>query len=116
MSSLTLSQAIEQGYTHYTLYGSGECAQLSDLNESDLANNKYYLLEKDGIPFNISADTIQEVLNEHIDNQEEFYCEDDTLYDELAKADFEKISELVNVGFKTRFRFPTGIRLIPLTQ
>ena len=110
---LTIKEALEQGYTHYTLDQSGDCAKLSETTKIDLSNGKYLLLEKVGRTFSIDAGTIQDILSDYILNQDEFSLEDDTLHDELAEADFEKISELVNVGFKTRFRFPTEIELIP---
>lgn len=114
IKQLTIAQAIEQGYTHYTLDGSGVSERISNLDKDDLKyGGIYLLLEKEGRTFSIDADTIQDILNDYITNQDEFYSEDDTLYEELEEADFDKISELVNVGFKTRFRFPTEIQLIP---
>lgn len=111
---ITIKEALEQGYTHYTLDGSGVSDKISNLNEDDLKYGwKYLLLEKIGKSFSIDADTIQDILGDYILNQDEFYSEDDTLHDELAEADFDKMAELVNVGFKTLFRFPTEIELIP---
>ena len=115
MDKLTPQQAIEQGYTHYTIDQTdifGTIDSLIDFGRPDYyPKNKVVLLDKNKTAFSISAETISGLLDDYISNQEEYFTEDDSLNDELAKADFEKIAELVNVGFKKQFMFPTEIEL-----
>lgn len=116
MEKITIQQALQQGYTHYNVYQEEESGKLDHLVENGVYDynkgKKVVLMSKTTITFNISADTIQQLLTDHISGQEEFAMEDDTLYDELDVADFDKIAELANVGFKTGFIFPTDIELI----
>ncbi|MFC3353725.1 hypothetical protein [Sphingobacterium zeae] len=116
IKKLTPQQAIEQGYTHFTIDQTDIFETLDSFIEFGrpeyYPDNKLFLLDKNKTAFRISAETIQFLLQDHIENQEDYYCEDDSLCDELAEADFEKIAELVNVGFTKRFMFPTDIELV----
>lgn len=116
IKKLTPQQAIEQGYTHFTIDQTDIFETLDCFIEfgrpESYPENKLFLLDKNKTAFSINAETIQFLLQEHIENQEDYYCEDDSLSDELAEADFEKIAELVNVGFTNRFMFPTDIELV----
>lgn len=113
---LTPEQAIEQGYTHCTIDQTDVWFTITSLIEDGrpeyYQDRKIMLLDKNKTPFHISADTIRECLNNHIEEQEDYYCEDDTIYDELCQTDWEAIEKLVNAGFKPRFMFPTEIELI----
>ena len=115
MERLTIKEALEQGYTHYTIDQTdifGTIKSLIDYGRLEhYPDNKLMLLDKNKIAFSFSADTIQDILQDYILNQDDFYCENDSLCDELAKADFDKIAELVNVGFEKRFMFPVNIEL-----
>lgn len=116
MDKLTIQQALEQGYTHYNVDQEEEVGTLEQFLEHGVEEynqgKKVVLMSKTTITFSISADTIQSLLTDYISGQEEFAMEDDTLHDELDVADFDKIAEMVNVGFKTGFMFPTDIELI----
>jgi len=117
IKKLTPQQALEQGYEYFTVYQSDQHYLISDLFQEwyridELKGKKLLLMSKENIAFSISAETIQGLLQDHIDNEEEFYDESERLYDELAEANFQKIAELVNVGFKKRFMFPTEIELV----
>lgn len=116
MDKLTIQQALEQGYTHYNVDQEEEVGNLEHLLENGVEEynrgKKVVLMSKKTITFSISADTIQGLLTDYVSGQEEFAMEDDTLHHELDVADFDKIAELVNVGFKTGFMFPTDIELI----
>jgi len=116
ITKLTPQQAIEQGYTHFTIDQTDIFETLDSFIEfgrpESYPDNKLFLLDKNKTAFSISAETIHSLLQDHIENQEDYYCEDDSLSDELAEADFEKIAELVNVGFTKRFMFPTDIELV----
>lgn len=116
MDKLTIQQALEQGYTHYNVDQEEEVGTLEHLLENGVEEynrgKKVILMSKTKTTFSISADTIQGLLTDYVSGQEEFAMEDDTLHDELDVADFDKIAELVNVGFKTGFMFPTDIELI----
>ena len=116
IKKLTPQQALEQGYTHYTIDQTDIWHPIEHFAEYGRTDpyplKKLLLLDKNKTAFSISAETIQYLLQDHIENQEDYYCEDDSLCDELAEADFEKIAELVNVGFTKRFMFPTDIELV----
>jgi hypothetical protein len=117
IKKLTPQQALEQGYEYFTVFQSDQHYLISDLFQEwyridELKGKKLFLMSKENIAFSISAETIQGLLQDHIDNEEDFYDESERLYDELAEAEFEKIAELVNVGFKKRFMFPTEIELV----
>lgn len=116
MDKLTITQALEQGYTHYNVDQEEEVGKLKHLLENGVEEynrgKKLVLLSRSLSKFHISEDTIIELLTSHIDNQDQVFDESEKLYDELGEADFAKITELVNVGFKERFMFPTDIELI----
>ncbi len=115
MERLTIKEALEQGYTHYTINQTDVFGTIGSLirygRPNEYPDNKLMLLDKNKIAFSFSPDDILDILQDHILNQDEFSCEDDSLCDELAKADFDKIAELVNVGFEKRFMFPVNIEL-----
>lgn len=115
MDKLTPQQALEQGYTHYTIDQTEHYGRITDLLEpwfkDEIKEGKFLVLEKEKHAFSISAETIHGLLQDYVTGQEEYYNEDDSLVDELAEADFDKIAELVNVGFEERFMFPTEIEL-----
>lgn len=116
IDKLTIGQALQRGYTHFTIDQTDIYESIDSLVEYGRPENypgrKLMLLDKDKTAFSFSAETIQGLLQDHIENQEDFYCDDDSLTDELMQADFERIADLVNVGFKRRFMFPTDIELI----
>lgn len=110
MDKLTPQQAIKQGYTHYTVYQTEHFGRIEDLS-NHVPTGKIMLLDKTKTAFSIDADTIHGLLQDHINGQEEFSNEDEELDYELSVADFEKIAELVNIGFVQRFMFTTDIEL-----
>ncbi len=110
MKKINIQTALEQGYTYFTVEDTEHFYRIGEI--TDLPKGRLLLLDKDKLPFNISRNDLIGLLEDHILNQEEFYEEGDSLIDELHKADFDKITELVNVGFKPRFMFPAGIELI----
>lgn len=116
VKSLDINQAIARGFTHCTIYQGDKWYRLSYLVDNGVPESfkgeKIVLLDKNKTPLHIDADTIRELLRDHIDDQEDYYCEDDSIYDELCEADWEAIEKLVNAGFKPRFMFPTEIELI----
>lgn len=114
MEKLTPQEAIETGYTHYTIDQSGEYGLISNIlepwfNVKDA--DVLLVLDKEKTAFSYSPDDIRNILQDNIQGQEEYSNEDDELSNELDEADFDKIAELVNVGFEKRFMFPTEIEL-----
>lgn len=110
---LTPQQAIEQGYTHFVSEGDEHAHTLKRLIDGHyymLPDRQYFLCGKP-YPFHISANTIHGLLSEHLETQDSVYDEHEVLYDELAKADFEAIEKLVNVGFTDRWMDATDIEL-----
>lgn len=113
---LTPQQAIEKGYTHFVEH-EGEVARRLE----KLISGEYYEWEVDpkkkhyicGKPqsFHISAGAIQDMLNDYLINQDEVNDENEVLFDELDKVDFDAIEKLVNVGFTPRWFMPEDIEI-----
>lgn len=110
---LTPQQALEHGYTNFVAEGDEHAHTITKLiaGEYYMVPGKQYFLCGKPYPFHISADTICMVLSEYLENQDEVYDENEVLYDELAKADFEAIEKLVNVGFTDRWMDATDIEI-----
>lgn len=111
---MTIQQAIDLGYTHAGYEGAEGAIKLTKmLNEPDVYNNeeKYFLCEKEPYAFSIDADTMSDLVQRHIEEQEEVYDYSEKIFDEAAQADYEKIAELINVHFKPRFYGLTDIQL-----
>lgn len=116
MKKITTEEALNAGYTHYTIEQTEIYGTIEELinhgRPECYPNNRLIILGKGKIAFSFTDEEIHDILQDYILNQDDLYCEDDELCDELAEADFKKIAELVNVGFKKRFRLPTDIELI----
>lgn len=112
--TLTVKEAIEQGYTMALSEDGDYGIRLSDLAEDEqgLDNIDLYVASKETFNFSISAGAIQDLLEQHITDQDEVNDENDILYDQLAKVDFEAIAEIVNKVFTTKYHSVTDIKLV----
>ena len=124
MEQLTVKEALEQGYTHAT-YNTDDftyCRKIDRIKEGDfdLAQEmfgSYILATKEASHYSFNDNTIKEVLNNHIYNQDEFNDEDGELAaialegcEDLLKQLTDKINENLT---KKNFYFQTNIKLIP---
>src|SRR5690606_22627603 len=113
---LTPQQAIEQGYTHFVEFEGEVARRLEKLINGEYAEwevspkKKHYLCGKPQ-PFHISAAAIQDMLEDYLINQSEVNDENEVLFDELSKVDFDAIEKLVNVGFTPRWFMPEDIEV-----
>lgn len=110
---LTPQQAIEKGYTHFVSEGDEHAHSLQRLIDGHyymLPGKQYYLCTKP-YRFHLDADTIQGILSEYLEVQTDVYDENEVLPEELAKADFDAIEKLVNVGFTDRWMDAEDVEL-----
>lgn len=118
---LTIKEAIEQGYKYCNIeeFGDGTITSLADVLSGkeywDPTETTYYLCEKEPRHHSISKKQIEDLIQEDIDCQEEYYLEDgfDTALegcDDLIKQLTEKINSNIS---KHNFYFNTDIQLLP---
>lgn len=118
---LTIKEALEQGYKYCNIEecDEGTLTKLEDLASGaefwDEKETTYYLCGKEPSHHSIRKETIEELIQEHIDDQEDYYMEDgfDTALegcDDLIKQLTDRINK--NIG-KHNFYFNTDIQLIP---
>jgi hypothetical protein len=107
---LTVSQALEQGYTYATLEdGEGRLVRLAECEPGQ----SYELVSKEGVPFAISNDTIQELVDDYLCNQDIVADEDGELNDIAAAIDYSEITKKLNEAFSVKkYYFGIGIMLI----
>jgi len=113
---MNIQQAIEEGYEYCMAVGNeGILIHLTDalLEPGEYANNQLLLCEKEPRFHSIDAEDIENLLVEHLDNQEEFYSDESFAEatkgcDDLIKQLAEKMNE--NLGNRP-FYFTTKIYL-----
>lgn len=118
MEKLTLSEAIKQGYTHCAPVscfedGYGNVIPLEGIIPDDLTGGDIVLCEKETTSYAISDDLLLDLLNNHLDDQDEVNNENGDLNDAAATVDFGPITSALNDAFsKHRFYKGTDIYLI----
>lgn len=118
-TALTLDEAIAEGYhCCNTEESEGYVTRLSDIKSgksSLLLETTYYLCEKEPRFHSVNKRTIEEIVQDHIDCQEEFYVEDG--FDTAFEGCDDLLSELehrINQNLrKHKFYFNSDIVLIP---
>jgi hypothetical protein len=115
MKTLTVKEAIEQGYTCALSQDADYYITLEDLSTdpSTLEYHELYLGSKETFNFSISEGSIENMFEEYIENQDEVNDESETLYTQLGDIDFKSIAEMVNKAFTTDYHSVTDIKLIP---
>lgn len=119
--TLTLQEAISQGYTHYCLGHPQEGYQtthtLSGITQADVDENTLYLAGKNTFaPSGISHDELKEMIAEHIwvNHQDDTGDDTDTIYDAIKEIDFSDVVKRIDEKLSEHktFRWITNIRLI----
>lgn len=116
--TLTMEQAIEQGYTHFVEEEGESIIKFSDMqNDRDFykgASPKYFLVDnKNPIQYNISADTIKDLITDYVNGQEEMFDEDDKLGSIAQEHDYSKLANELNVKFsEVKFYEPLDIQVV----
>ena len=120
MKTLTIKEAIEQGYK-FCGEDRGEwqtLTRIDSLQENDewLVNGALLLAEKDYDNPGIDAESLADLLADHISNQWSDETGDDTdeVLDTIKKLDFQKFSEYINDSLTHVKSYKlTDIKLVP---
>ena len=114
METLTIKQAIEQGYTCALNETAEYYITLEDLQNdpSELDNHDLFLGSQETFKFKISTKAIEQLFEEYIDNQDEVNNEQEQLYDQLKTIDWDAVAALINPAFTTDYHSVTDIRVI----
>jgi hypothetical protein len=125
--TLTIAEAIEQGYTYFNEEGETWLGQLSDYAGPDkdtlLADlnpkSTYWILAKESTCFQLNDTDIPEAICDLVENQEDFYDEDLELVGYVSDVLKEKpelfaqLKDALNEKFvNMKFHPPTQIQLI----
>ena len=115
MNTLTVKQALEQGYT-YCVLEDGETGLIKIEESIYFSEGDYFLTEKTPHPFQISDKDIEEMVIDLLCNQDEVNDEDGDLADLVsdAKIDFSEVTQKVNDALSAKKYYQsTQIKLIP---
>ncbi len=112
METLTIKEAIEQGYTCALSEDGDYYTELDGLCDDDLDSFDLFLGSKETFKFSISENAIKDLIEQYIENQDEVNDESETLYDEIKIIDYKAICDLINPSFKTNYHSVTGIKLV----
>lgn len=108
--TISIEEAKKQGYKYATLeFGEGELIPLDECEKS----KRYLLVSKEGKPFTIGDDTIKDLVEDYLWNQDEVADEDGLLNDLAEKVDYSEITKRLNEAFSvTNYYFATELRLV----
>lgn len=108
---MTVSQALAEGYTHC---GDGEEYFMKIEKSVGLDwgyHGKLYLAEKEGYKYQLSASTIQGLIEGEFESQDEVYDED--LGDNIEDETYQKIADIINAYLTKTYHNISDIQLIP---
>ena len=101
--TLTMEQAIENGYTHFIEEEGESIVKFSSIKEEDrqyFREKKYFIVDmKTPLNYTISADTIKELISEYVGKQDEMADEDEKLFAIADEQDYSKLAEELNAKF-----------------
>lgn len=116
---LTVKEATEQGYTKFG-FDDEKWQSVMDLSEAqdyfDHPKGDLVLFSKKQYSPSIDADTIKELLAEHIsiNHADETGDDTDNVYDSVKELDFEQTAQMINDKLETAaYWMATNIKLIP---
>ncbi len=118
MESLTVKQALEQGYEYY-VYDSDGWQSLKDISdmEMDFDRDDLVLVNKDPQhPFGLNAKYIAETLAEiiSVNYSDETGCDTDDVYDAIKDLDLSETEKTINEALsKINHYRSSGIKLVP---
>lgn len=120
--TLTLKEAIKQGYTHccygHPSNGYQSLDELTNVTEQDVLESEIYLAGKHTFqPAGLTNGELKELIAEQIwINHEDNTGDDtDTIYDAIKEIDFQDVSDRIEEVLKNHnsFRYITEIKLVP---
>jgi len=101
--TLTMEQAIENGYTHFIEEEGESIVKFSSIKEEDrqyFREKKYFIVDmKTPLNYTISADTIKELISEYVGKLDEMADEDEKLFAIADEQDYSKLAEELNAKF-----------------
>ncbi len=103
IETLTKEEAITKGYTHFVEEEGDRVVNLTSITEEDCQyyrDKKCYIVDMNSpMHYTISADTIKELISEHVSGQEEMVDEDDKLFTITETHDYSTLSNELNAKF-----------------
>ena len=120
--TLTLKEALEQGYTHYCYghpsNGYQSLQDLSDITESDIKDHDIYLADKETFsPDGIDNESLKDMIADHISSQhyDDTGDDTDTVYDAIKELDFSDVVKRIEnkLSELNHYRWITEIKLVP---
>lgn len=110
--SMTKAEALADGYVYYCSEDGESFGNIEDLSAPEYFEGvEFYLSQKEPFKFSLSPDTIRELIENHLGDQDEVYDED--MNDLLDDVDFQKVADLINPCFTKKYYMPSDIRLYP---
>lgn len=117
--TMTVAQAKEAGYEYFGYEDNDYQAlqPLDDFNNIDQYGKKWFLFDKnERYTPSIDADTIADILADHMMNDVDDNVGDDTdyVYDVVRALDFSQAAEMINERLKNhKYYFLSSIQLVP---
>jgi hypothetical protein len=117
METLTLQQAISEGYTHFGYTGRDyqSVNPLEDITEDDFKDDNIVLFEKKPFYLGIDADNLRDIVTDTVIDNGEIADDTDEPYDLLRDGvNWEKFAEEINDAMRHRpYWRLTKIKLVP---
>lgn len=104
METITIEEAIAKGYTHFGEEESESIFELSSVTESDrqyYKGKKCFIIDRENpVYYSIDADTIKDMIADHVSEQDEVSDTSDDLYNIASEHDYSKLADEPNEKFK----------------
>lgn len=121
LETLTIKEAIKQGYTRYGYYDR-EWQMVNKIHDQmfeeidEYEHDNIVLFEKKSKAPSISSDAIAEILSDHIGESDSEECmrDDDCVYETVSKIDFTDVAEMINKKLEQhKYWMITDVKLKP---
>ena len=117
IQTLTVAQAIAQKYTDAIEDGGDYPELIDEIPKDKLTNYTYWLIEKDGSPFQVNSKNIKDRILDFIRDQDQVNDEEDQLgqaIDAMPDFIFEQFTEALNRAMDPiKWKGATDIVLVP---
>lgn len=119
--TMTLQDAIADGYTHVSLNspdrGYQALTDINDITQEDIDTGTVYLAQKETFaPAGIDNSELQDLIAEHIaiNHSDNTGDDTDTVYDVIKVIDFSDVAERIDAELAklNSYRWMTNIRLV----
>lgn len=117
METITMEEAIAKGYTHFVEEEGEMAMKFSSVNEADrqyYKGKKCFVVDRENpLHYTISADTIKDMIADHVSEQDEVSDMQDDLYNIASEHDYSKLADELNEKFsKHKYWEPLDIQVI----